>query len=365
MQEFLAGRKKVRAEMGNTIRELYGRIRARMRFRFPGMASILARRVFSQGRSRSHIGYAAGCAAVLLLVWIAFFLNVIQVAVDSDFSTLLGGVDTATPAELVGGAFVILAGTGGFIRLHRRTMQNPSILARAQEQLKRLERLMVLKADFTAMIAHELGSAIAALRGYSDLLLSGRLEAEQQAQALRAIREVADLLEVLVRDIQTVAKAERDDFVVKRRPVPVTVLIEEAVQFAKTLPGEHPVISSIEAEAMVWADPVRIQQVLRNLLGNAAKYAPPGTPIELRATCAGKRIWIEVIDQGFGIDPGELIRIFAKFRRGSAEMQRGVDGLGLGLYLSRRIVAAHGAELTAQSTLGVGSVFSFSLERVS
>ena len=351
--------------MGNTIRALFRRIRAQKPFKVLGIASTAVARVFSPRRSASYIGCTAGCLVVLLLISIAFFLTVLPIAGDTDLSTFLDGVDVATPAELVGGAFVILVGTGGLIRLHLQAMRHPSMLARAQEQIKHLERIMVLKADFTAMIGHELGSAVAALRGYSDLLLSGRLEAEQQTRALSAIRNEADVLAVLVRDIQRVAKAERDDFAVRLRPVPLAALVAEAVQFASTLPGDHPLTSSIEAEAMVWADPVRIQQVLRNLLSNAAKYAPPGAPIELRATCAGKRIRLDVIDHGPGIKPRELIRIFAKFHRGSDQAHPDTAGLGLGLYLSQRIVAAHGAELTADSIPGTGSSFSFTLEKVS
>src|SRR5919202_103763 len=180
--------------MGKTIRALFRRIRAQKTFRIPGIASTAVTRVFSLWRSPSYIGCTAGCLVVLLLISIAFFLNALPIAGDFDFSTFLDGVDTATSAELVGGAFVILAGTGGLIRLRLREVRNPSILARAQEQITHLERIIALKADFTAMIAHELGSAIAALRGYSDLLLSGRLEADQQIQALSAIRNEADVL---------------------------------------------------------------------------------------------------------------------------------------------------------------------------
>ena len=125
--------------MGNTIRALFRRIRAQMRFRFPSIASTAVTRVFSPRRSPSYIGCTAGCLVVLLLISIAFFLNVLPIAGDSDLSTFLDGVDIATPAELVGGAFVILVGTGGLIRLHLQVVRHPSMLARAQEQIKHLE----------------------------------------------------------------------------------------------------------------------------------------------------------------------------------------------------------------------------------
>lgn len=114
----------------------------------------------------------------------------------------------------------------------------------------------------------------------------------------------------------------------------------------------------------VFADPIRIGQVLRNLLGNAAKYSPPGSPIALSAVATAERIRIEVVDRGMGIEPGDLDRIFHKFGRGRNAVGGRVPGVGLGLYLSRRIVRLHGTDLTVHSQPGVGSTFGFELEAV-
>ena len=113
----------------------------------------------------------------------------------------------------------------------------------------------------------------------------------------------------------------------------------------------------------VLVDRERIAQVLHNLLSNAAKYSPPGTPISIRAIPEKSRVRIEIEDQGFGIDPEDLTRIFGKFGRGRDTSGRRIPGLGLGLYLSRRIVRLHGSELTVVSTQGAGTVFEFGLER--
>jgi len=147
------------------------------------------------------------------------------------------------------------------------------------------------------------------------------------------------------------------------QPVALSALLAGAATFASTLPGDHPVTVA-ETQALVLADADRISQVLRNLLNNAAKYTPPGTPIEVAVIQAGPRIRIEVIDSGPGIHPNDLKRIFEKFGRGRDQSGKSVAGVGLGLYLSRRIVQAHGAELEVYSTLGVGSVFAFELEVV-
>ncbi len=244
----------------------------------------------------------------------------------------------------------------------RLEAEHAALLAAEREYAKRLGQLSVLRADFTAMVAHELAGPLAAIRGLTDVLATGELGPEARAQALATIQAQTATLTALVADVRAAAAAERDDFAVRPHPVPVAVLVAEAVAFARTLPGEHPVTASPPPRVQVRADPERIGQVLRNLLSNAAKYSPDGTPIELRAIPHGSTVTIQVVDHGYGIHPYDLTRIFEKFGRGRDEQGRKVSGVGLGLYLSRRIVRAHGAELTAESLPGVGSVFGFELE---
>jgi signal transduction histidine kinase len=196
------------------------------------------------------------------------------------------------------------------------------------------------------------------------MLATGELGPSEQAQALTTMRTETALLTALVANIQAAATVEHDDFAVQPRPVPVSALLADAAAFARALPGHHPLTTTITTDAWVWADPERIGQVLRNLLGNAAKFAPAGTPIELRAGAAlhAGRVRIAVADHGFGIHPDDVARIFEKFGRGRDPSGRKVAGIGLGLYLSRHIVRAHGGELSVDSSAGTGAVFAFELE---
>ena len=228
----------------------------------------------------------------------------------------------------------------------------------------RLSELVVLKADFTAMVAHELASPIAAIRILVDMLATGELSPESQSQALATIGAQTDLLKTLVTDLQTAATVERHDFAVRLRPVRVSELLLTATVFNLTLPGEHPMTTQIVGPDQVLADQERIGQVLRNLIENAAKYSPSGAPIELRAIAQGNRMRIEVADRGPGIPPHDLHRIFEKFGRGRDERGQQVPGVGLGLYLSRRLVQMHGSELTVEPRPGGGSTFAFALELV-
>ena len=144
------------------------------------------------------------------------------------------------------------------------------------------------------------------------------------------------------------------------------LLLGEAESYASTLRGNHSVrtalAGTLKGGEQVLADPERIGQVLRNLLSNAVKYSPEGTPIELRAAPKNGRVRIEVADRGPDIRPEDLVRIFEKFGRGRDRKGRKVPGVGLGLYLSMRIVRAHSPDLTVETEPGRGSVFGFELE---
>jgi signal transduction histidine kinase len=239
-----------------------------------------------------------------------------------------------------------------------------SLHRRLAEQSRRLSELAVLKADFTAMVVHELDSPLAAIRGFTEMLGTGELNPGDQAKTISAIQAELDALGALVADVKDAAAVERDDFAVQLRAVPLDVLLADAVAFAKTLPDSHPFTANIATNEEVWADRGRIRQVLRNLLSNAAKYSPDGAPIELRAVHSEtpERIRIEVADHGQGIHPDDMNRIFEKFGRGRDQSGQKVAGVGLGLYLSRRILQAHGSELELECTLGAGCVFGFELQ---
>ncbi len=252
---------------------------------------------------------------------------------------------------------------GGMFELKRAAGARADMLDAAQEYSQRVAELTNLRADFTAMVVHELGSPIAAIRAWAELLETDRMSPSLRAQGLATIRGETALLQGLVADVQAIATIDRDDFAVHRRPTSVVELLSAAADLAHALPGHHPLVLTIDAVDRVRADPERIGQVLRNLLGNAAKYAPSGTPIELRATREEAQVRIAVIDHGPGIAPGDEERIFMKYERGRIQPS-GPGGAGLGLYLSRRILLAHDADLVVEPTPDGGATFSFALVSV-
>lgn len=268
-----------------------------------------------------------------------------------------------TVADLLHLAFASVVAFGGVLKLRRIAAEREAFLAAERETSGRLGELSVMKADFTSMVAHELNSPLAAIRTLADVLAIDDLDPTARKQVLGKILSETDALSALITDVRTAGTIERDDFTVETRPVSLEMLLSDAVDFAKNVHGGHPVEVVVDDSLdEVLADPERIGQVLRNLLGNAAKFSPEGAPITLSATkAAWGRMRVEVADKGTGIHPDDLSRIFEKFGRGRDAEGRKVPGVGLGLYLSRRIVRCHGSDLTVRSAPGEGSVFAFEL----
>lgn len=268
-----------------------------------------------------------------------------------------------TPSDLLELLCAGVVAVAGILELQRFGSERAVLLAREQDYSAQLRQLAMVKSDFTAMVAHELGNPLAAIRRQADLIARGRLDDDLRDQAASAIIAESKLLAQLVRDVQESARIERADFAVALRPFPVEALLADAVAFARSLPGGHP----IEVEGTtgrVLGDPERIGQVLRNLISNAAKYTRGGAPIELRARRTAEVVTFEIADRGPGIAECDRARIFGKFERGGDLTAQSQPGLGLGLYVAHRIIVAHGSTLTVAARPDGGAVFRFDLEVV-
>jgi PAS domain S-box-containing protein len=266
-----------------------------------------------------------------------------------------------------GGARYIVAFARDATARTHLARERATVLAAAQQYAARLAELATLKAHFTAMVAHEFGAPVAAIRGLVDLLARGAIAAGDQPAVLGTMRAEIDLISRLVRDVETAAAVERDDFTVHPRPVPVAAVLADAAGYARLLPGDHPFEEAVDEGVMVvqvLADPERLGQVVRNLLGNAAKHTPPGTPITLHAHREGDRVRIAVADEGPGIAPEDRMRIIQKFGRGRDAERHHTPGAGLGLYVARCILGAHDTRLEIDSASGRGARFSFTLDIV-
>lgn len=267
-----------------------------------------------------------------------------------------------------------------FVAALRRAIQTRQLHRQVQEQqlalelhAKSLERLVqnrtnelveanATKDKFLAIVSHELKTPLASLKGLAQLL-QRQVDKPDSAELVK--RGLVDMersivrVNVLVNDLLDTSLAETNMFVVHRRRCDLVALCREFL--AEYTAGAGPNLSfdfigkSIEVEA----DSNRICQVLMNLLSNARKYSPKGSPITITLQQSGYEALLSVRDMGIGIAEEALPYIFDQFYRApNAEVQNGAPaGLGLGLYVTRKIVERHGGRIEVQSTLGGGSVF--------
>jgi signal transduction histidine kinase len=313
-----------------------------------------------------------------LLILGAFFWELRTFAVRATFwiavttSILLGSVlsGRAPATELLDVPFFIAIVVMVFLVNSRRSEAQQRVrelLDEERERADRLAELAALKAEFTSMVAHELGNPVTAIRRLCEVLRVRQLEEEDRIQVLDSMVGELDALAALIRDVELASRVDDADFHLEAGPVAVAELLETAETYLHTFAGQgRPVVVHTDAgiaSRVVLADPERIGQVLRNLLENAVKFSPPAAPVELRAVpgVSADRIRLEVVDNGPGIPVEELGRIFERFGRGRDAAARNVPGVGLGLYLSRQLVRAHGSELAVRSERGAGSTFSFEL----
>lgn len=268
-----------------------------------------------------------------------------------------------TSADVLRLAFAAVVAVGGIFELRRIATERASLLDTEKERVRRLNELSAMKADFSEIVAHELGGPLASIRVCNEMVSAKGGERRVREYATSTIRSEVEALNNLVSDVRAAAAVERDDLPVEPRPTPLSGILADAESYARLLPGDHPVTTSVngvETSERVVADRGRVGQVLKNLLSNAAKYTPEGTPVDIRAFQKGERIRVEIADRGPGLRDGDASRVFGKYERGSGGGE--VSGAGLGLYLSRRIVRNHGSDLTVDSEPGEGAAFGFDLE---
>jgi two-component system, OmpR family, sensor histidine kinase VicK len=232
---------------------------------------------------------------------------------------------------------------------------------------RRLERM---KEEFISTVSHELRTPLTSLRAALGLVYAGTLDKrpEKQHQMMEMAIGNCDRLIRLVNDILDFEKVEKGKLPFFRHPVEATDLLRRAADIAYSAASQVHITLRVDSQpAEVLADEERILQVLNELVANAIKFSPPETTIRLAAYLLPvgppgvEEVSFIVEDQGRGIAPEKLERIFDRFQQGDASDSRALGGTGLGLALCRSIVEQHGGRIWAESTLGEGSSFHFTL----
>jgi signal transduction histidine kinase len=226
------------------------------------------------------------------------------------------------------------------------------------------------KDEFLSTASHELKTPIASLSLSAQMierfLAGGAAEPERLKRLVAAIRTQTDRATQLVNDLLDVSRLERGAAVLRRAPINLVTLARTAVQRERDMlpdgdPHQLVLAGPGAADVRVAGDEVRLDQVLANLLSNAVKYSPTGGEVRVEVARDGDQAILRVADQGVGLSASELAELFEPFSRTAAARESGIEGSGLGLYISRRIVEAHGGTIAVTETPGGGATFTVAL----
>ena len=301
------------------------------------LLSMFIRRAGLAGQAPSLSSFALVAAAMLAILLAAFF------GVMRRFGFPMGDIVAAADRVASGdfSARVLERGPHS-LRSVARAFNDMTARLQAQDQQRRH-----LMAD----IAHELRTPLTVIQGRLEGLLDGVYPRDDER--LGTVLEDTRMLARLVEDLRTLADAESGTLTLQKEPTDLAILVQDAVNSFAAEAGAGGVAVGVEAAAdlpLVEIDPLRIREVLANLLSNALRHTARGGSVSAATGVLDGRIELRITDTGAGISPEELPRIFDRFYKGRASR-----GSGLGLTIARNLVLAHGGEIRAESRVGEGT----------
>src|SRR5215211_5840620 len=244
-------------------------------------------------------------------------------------------------------------------------LENARRFERQRRSMERIAELDRMKSDFLSNISHELRTPLTVIAGVGRTLeqSSNILSEEERRDLLARSNANAATLDSMLTGLLDFGRLEAGHLDVKPADITLRELFDGITDRLASLFGDHTVHLDVEEGLTATADPLLIERVVENLLTNAAKYAPPGSRVQISATSDGREAFVAVEDDGPGIPPDELSHIGERFFRGGHSNTRSTRGTGLGLALVSEILDLHGTYLVVESKLGIGSRFSFRLLR--
>lgn len=245
-----------------------------------------------------------------------------------------------------------------------RLLQESYMTELASRQ-REAERLSQLKSEFLASVSHELRTPLHTIIGFADLLgeeTEGSLN-DRQRRFLQHIRADSEHLLGLINDVLDVSRMEAGGLRMHAQELRIGAAIEEALHAVQPFANQYKVVIARGelADACVMADPVRLRQVLDNLLTNGVKFTPAQGTVTVSAVVEGARVLVTVADTGIGIPPEERERIFEKFYQAGNTTKGVRQGTGLGLTICKQLVDMQGGSIWVESEPGRGSRFYFTL----
>lgn len=229
-----------------------------------------------------------------------------------------------------------------------------SAIIRDISESKAVQRL---QNEFLAMTSHELRTPLTSIRGHAQLMLR---HGTYERSHLELIVAASDQLGRLIEDLLLASRLEADRFDLHPAEIDLGVVLQLAVDQTAGATGRTIKIARPAEPLPVWGDQLRLRQVFANLLSNAVKYSPDGSAVSVQVRRSTTLVSVAVIDRGVGIPADDIPHLFDRFYRVAATAEQ-VQGAGLGLYITDRLVRAHGGRVTVESELQRGSVFTVTL----
>lgn len=287
------------------------------------------------------------------------------------FSNLIAGSDIES-AELTGTridgvefsiglrASRIVADSGQFTGI-TISLADITERKRLEEKQRELEKM---RTEFISNVSHELRTPLQSIKGFTKLMLEGKVpDQDTQAEFLEIMYNQSVHIQMLVESLLNLSRIESGHFSIRKKTVHLGNIIRAAVKSVSSLTAQKDmtILEEVPSEfEVIEGDEERLIQVMVNLLSNAIKFSPEGSSITVKLENKGDFI-VHVVDRGVGIPAEELSRLFQRFYQVDRSAARDLGGTGLGLYISKQIVEAHGGRIWVESRVGEGSKFSFSL----
>jgi two-component system phosphate regulon sensor histidine kinase PhoR len=229
-------------------------------------------------------------------------------------------------------------------------------------RMRAARRLGALRTDFVSAVSHELRTPIASVRMLAELLEEDRVEPAERAEVHQALAREARRLGETVERLLGFSRMEAQRYVLARRTAPVAdAVAASADTFEERNPDMPPLERELDPTALASIDAAELRIAVDNLLANARKYAPDGTPYRVQVRRTGDEVEICVADRGPGIARRDQRRIFQPFERADDRLSRATEGSGIGLSLVRHVAEAHGGSARVESEPGKGAAFTIVL----
>ncbi len=222
-----------------------------------------------------------------------------------------------------------------------------------------------MKLDFVSMAAHELRTPLTAINGYLNLLGTGGLPAEEHQQFVNLASSNASMLEGLINNMLSLSHIERGTLHINRKKLDWSRVIArevDSLKFSASAKSIDIQLALPQEPLYVWGDEVALREVLANLINNAVHYSDEGQTVRIKALKEGPVITTTISDDGIGIPEQSLNKLFTKYYRAKGGLTTNSQGTGIGLFITKSIVEAHGGSIAVKSTFGQGSDFYFMIE---